>query len=435
MIIKEKNNTMSFMKDTDKRNDRQKTYVKLFIGFFIVMLLLTVLSRAADSLTVARVTVDKAKRGNLNHETVADGIIESSEKVYVKVEEGFKAEKINVAKGEFVRTGDALITLDKKDIEEHLFQAETELELLELKKQRLNLETYENEGDAAVEKAQLELDRAMKDRDINKEINNGIEMEKDKRAVEDAMLNLQATKKEKEKLIINNKVLIEKNEIDKKSTDLEILLKTNEINKLKNLCSDKNIILAESDGIIDEIYIKEGEKTTGSNLISIIPSNDSCNFKAIIDAERAKYIKIGDVIQITLEGKQIPINDVAIKSATYTDDGKGMVEITAEIPVGKEVYHGMRAAMKHVHKTEEYNKIIPISALRSSSQGDYILVVMETNTVMGDEKSAYKLDVVVADKDNSFAGFTSGINDEIIITNSNKPISEGDRVRIDNDEI
>jgi len=193
------------MKDTDKRKDRQKTYVKLFIGFFVVMLLLTVLSRAADSLTVARVTVDKAKRGNLNHETIADGIIESSEKVYVKVEEGFKAEKINVTKGEFVRTGDTLITLDKKDIEEHLFHAETELELLELKKQRLNLETYENEGDAAVEKAQLELDRAMKDRDINKEINNGIEMEKDKRAVEDAMLNLQAAKKEKEKLIINNK--------------------------------------------------------------------------------------------------------------------------------------------------------------------------------------------------------------------------------------
>jgi len=56
---------------------------------------------------------------------------------------------------------------------------------------------------------------------------------------------------------------------------------------------------------------------------------------------------------------------------------------------------------------------------------------METNTVMGDEKSAYKLDVVVADKDSSFAGIISGINDEIIITNSNKPISEGDRVRID----
>lgn len=421
---------MSFLK-YDKKSIRQKNYIKLFVGFFVVMFLLTLLSRAADSLTVARVIVDKAKRGSLNYETVADGIIESSDKIYVKIEEGFKTEKINVNKGEFVKAGDTLIILDKKDIEEQLFKAETELELLKLKKQRLNLETYENEGDAAVEKAQIELNRAKRDSDINKEINKGIEMEKDKRAVEDAMLNLQSAEKEKEKINISNKASKGKNEIDKKSTELEILLKTNEINRLKDLCSNNNIILAESDGIIDEIYIKEGEKTTGSNLISIIPHKASCSFKAIIDAEKAKYIKIDDAIQITLQGKQIPINDVIIKSVIPINGGKNMVEITAEIPEGKEVSHGMRATMKHVHRTDEYNRIIPISALRSSSQGDYILVVKETNTVMGNEKSVYKLDVIVADKDSSFAVITSGINDEIIITNSNKSISEGDRVRID----
>jgi len=431
MKIEGENFVMLFVREVNKKNNRQKTYLKLFIGFFVVMSLLTVLSRTADSLTVARVTVDKAKRGSLSHETVADGIIESSEKVYVKTEEGFKVKKINVTKGEFVKAGDTLINIDKKDIEEQLFKSQTELQLLELKKQGLNLETYDNKGDEVVEKAQLELDRAKKDRDINKEINVGIELEKDKRAVEDAELNLQTAIAENEKTNLSNKVAQEKNEINKKSTELDILLKTTEINKLNELCAMGNIITAESNGIIDEIYIKEGEKTTGSNLISLIPDKSKVLYKATLDGEKAKYIKAGDSINVTLAGKQVPIDNVVVKSVRNVDDGKSMVEIIADMPDGTEASNGMSASMKHVKRTDEYDRIIPITSLRSTSQGDYILVVKETNTVMGNEKSAYKLDVTVADKDSSFAAITNGLNDEIVIINSNKPISEGDRVRID----
>lgn len=431
MRIKGENTAMLFVRDVNKKSSRQKTYLKLFLGFFLVMSLLTVLSRTADSLTVARVTVDKAIRGSLSHETVADGTIESSEKVYVKIEEGFKVAKINVTKGEFVKTGDQLINIDKKDIEEQLFKAQTELQLLELKKQGLNLETYDNKGDEVVEKAQLELDRAKRDRDINKEINGGTELEKDKRAVEDAELNLQTAITEKEKTNVSNKVAQEKNEIDKKSTELDILLKTKEINKLNKLCAMGNIITAESDGIIDEIYIKEGEKTTGSNLISIIPEKSKFLYKATINGEKAKYIKAGDSIQITLAGKQVPIDNVVVKSVRNVDDGKSMVEIIADMPDGTEASNGMSASMKHGKKTDEYDRIIPIGSLRSTNQGDYILVIKETNTVMGNEKSVYKLDVTVADRDSSFAAITSGLNDETIIINSNKAISEGDRVRID----
>jgi len=429
MRIKE-NMFMLFVKDV-KNNNRQKTYLKLFIGFFVVMTLLTVLSRTADSLTVARVTVDKAKRGSLSHEILADGTIESSAKLYVKIEEGFKVSKINVTKGEFVKTGDPLINIDKKDIEEQLFKAQTELQLLELKKQGLNLETYDNKGDEVVEKAQLELDRAKRDRDINKEINAGTELEKDKRAVEDAELNLQTAITENEKTNASNKVAQEKNEIDKKSTELDILLKTKEINKLNELCDRADIITAENDGIIDEIYIKEGEKTTGSNLISLIPDKSEFLYKATLDSEKAKYIRVGDSIQVTLAGKQVYIDNVVVKSVRNVDDGKSKVEIIADMPDGTEASNGMSASMKHAKKTEEYDRIIPIASLRSTSQGDYILIVNETNTVMGKEKSAYKLEVTVADKDSSFAAITSGLNDEIVIINSNKPISEDDRVRID----
>lgn len=166
-------------------------------------------------------------------------------------------------------------------------------------------------------------------------------------------------------------------------------------------------------------------------MISLIPDKSEFLYKATIDGEKVKYIKVGDSIQITLAGKQVPIDNVVVKSVRNVDDGKSMVEIIAEMPDGTEASNGMSASMKHVKKTDEYDCIIPICSLRSTNQGDYILVVKETNTVLGNEKSAYKLEVTVADKDSSFAAVTGVLNDEKIIINSNKPISEGDRVRID----
>lgn len=415
--------------DKDGINKRQKLYIKAFAGFFALMLLFTVLSRAADSVAVAKVYTEKAKRGKLSHETLCKGRVEPWEKLYISSKEGFKIQNINVEPGQAVAEGETLIILDSSDIEEQLFTAETQLKLMELRKQSLYLNSYDYSGDRAVEKARTELQRRQEDMELNKEINGGIALEADKRSVEDALINLQAAIEEKEKAEEESKRAKEKNEIDKSIAELEIQLKNKEISVLKELLDGGSVISAECVGTVDEIYVKAGEKTSGGNLISLIPEDSEYYFKAEADKERVKYIKTGDQVEITLEGQKIPIKNAEVKWVKLSANDKNTAEIAVKIPRNAELYNGMGASMKHVMPTEEYEKIIPLSAVRGSSGGDYVLAVRKVNTVMGDETAAYRVNIEVLEEDGKHAA-VKGLDSEEIIVLSSKTIEESDRVRV-----
>ena len=415
-------------KENDK-NKKQKLYAKALASFFALMLLFTVLSRAADSVAVAKVYAKKAERGRLSHEMLCEGRMEPKEKLYISSEEGFIIREIKAEQGQTVTTGEPLIILDGGDIEERLSVAETELRLLELRKQSLSLNTYDSSGDRAVEIAEAELKRAQEDLELNKEINGGIELKKDKRAVEDASLNLQAAIGEKEKAEAADKAARERNEIDKESAELEIQLKNKEISSLRELTAAGFAIYAESGGTIDEINVRSGEKTSGGNLISIIPEDSSYYFKAETDKEDAKYIKPGDLAEITLKGQKAPIKEAEIKWVKPSQSDKNTVEIAVEIPGNNQLYSGMAASMKHVKTTEEYSKVVPLSAVRSSGAGDYVLGIKNVNTILGDEDAAYRINIEVLDRDGNRAA-VSGLSDEAVIVSSNKPVEEADRVRV-----
>ena len=406
----------------------QKKYVKALISFFIIIFLLTILSRGADSVTVAAVKVQTPRRGSINHETVIEGNIEASGKSKIKIQEGFKIDTIFVERGQSVTKGDKLLYLDKEEIEKQLSKLQVEIEILELNKQSLELQTYENIYEEEIKKAQIVLDRAVNDRNMNIQI-NGVELEKDKRAVEDAESSLNLAVKQKEKQDAKNEELFKKNENDKKRLELELKLKRNEYKDIEGLNEIGNIVYAEKDGIVDEIHVKEGEKTTGGEVMSIIDSSTDYVFIGKTDKEKAKYMKAGDSVSLKLSGKTIPVDNAEIKSISPEPEDS-TVKITVILPENSNISHGMKATVKHIYSTDEYPRIIPIEALRSDMSQYYVLAVVEKNTVMGKEKTAWRINVEVADKNDTFAaiGF---IGDEEIIIKSSKPILEGERIRVE----
>lgn len=406
----------------------QKKYVKALISFFIIIFLLTILSRGLDSVAVAVVKVQTPRRGSINHETLIEGNIEASGKNKIKIQEGFKVDTIYVEKGESVAKGDKLLYLDKEEIEKQLYRMLVEIEIIELNKQSIELQTYENIYEEEIKKAQIALDRAINDRDMNIQI-NGVELENDKRAVEDAESSLNLAVKQKEKQDAKNEELLKKAENEKKRLELELQLKRNEYKNIEELNEIGNIVYAEEDGIIDEIYVREGEKTTGGEAISIINTSTDYIFTGKTDKEKAKYIKAGDRVSLKLSGKNIPINEAEIKSISPEPES-GNVKITVLLPENSNISHGMSAEIKHVYSTDEYSKTIPIGALRSDMIQDYVLVIVEKNTVMGKEKIAYRVNVEVVDKNDAFAAIDFTGSEEIIIKSS-KPISEGERVRVE----
>lgn len=74
---------------------------------------------------------------------------------------------------------------------------------------------------------------------------------------------------------------------------------------------------------------------------------------------------------------------------------------------------------------------MPLSALHSSSEGYYVLVLREETTVLGLETIAEKVPVTLIAQDSQNAAVEGMLSDrDDIITQSNKPVQPGGKVRV-----
>lgn len=142
----------------------EKKIRKLIIGFFALMLSFTMLSRAADSVTVAKVQVTKIKPGNLSYELKGTGIIKENSKKYVELESGYKISDVFVEKGQQVEEGELLFAYDLEKLREMKAVMEAEYQKLKLNYQKTGLSEDDLSGiEAAVrakENAREDVDRA-----------------------------------------------------------------------------------------------------------------------------------------------------------------------------------------------------------------------------------------------------------------------------------
>lgn len=92
-------------------------------GFLLLMVLFTLLSRAADELTIPRVSLAYPSEGTIDRTLTAYGKVEEMSAQAVTTEPGLRVAGVAVKAGAVVETGDPLFTLDTADIEEKLAEA------------------------------------------------------------------------------------------------------------------------------------------------------------------------------------------------------------------------------------------------------------------------------------------------------------------------
>ena len=78
-----------------------------------------------------------------------------------------------------------------------------------------------------------------------------------------------------------------------------------------------------------------------------------------------------------------------------------------------------------------YDALIPLTALHEANGMRYILTAEVRSGILGDSYTAVKTAVTVLETDDTNAAVQSGLSgDVLIITESNKYVKEGDRVRL-----
>ena len=118
---------MDFEMDKNKKSSLQVKAVKALAGFLILMFLLTILSRAADSLTIAKVTASAATGGVISHNIEVDGNITPNKDIAISTSANIKIASVEATEGKNVKKGDLLIQLDTADLKNCRWQRQQPL--------------------------------------------------------------------------------------------------------------------------------------------------------------------------------------------------------------------------------------------------------------------------------------------------------------------
>ena len=88
------------------------------VGFLIVMVIFTFLSRALDSVTIARVQTGYGKQGSGSYRITGEGTFEADRLSYRPLPEGMRVDTILARPGDVVQAGDTILTLQMEPLQE-----------------------------------------------------------------------------------------------------------------------------------------------------------------------------------------------------------------------------------------------------------------------------------------------------------------------------
>ncbi len=110
----------------------QNENVHVLLLFLAGMAVLTVLARVADSFMVPQVSVGKAVEMRLQYPMEIEGRIRAKGEQAMYCRENLRVAQVLVQKGDSVKKGDVLFTLDKEDLQGQIQEAEQEIRKYEL---------------------------------------------------------------------------------------------------------------------------------------------------------------------------------------------------------------------------------------------------------------------------------------------------------------
>ena len=161
------------------------------------MFLCTVISRVADSLTVAKVTAETASAKKIEHIVEAEGMVEKNRELAVLTESDLLVKTVYVGEGEKVEENAVLAEIDVTQLEEVMQGIRNEIKVMELQNQQAK-KTEEN----AQTSKETSQNRAKEDYNRTVQENSAM-LQKAQKELEAAKEALNAYQKTTEKQITN----------------------------------------------------------------------------------------------------------------------------------------------------------------------------------------------------------------------------------------
>ena len=198
--------------------------------------------------------------------------------------------------------------------------------------------------------------------------------------------------------------------------------------KIEEFIDSKGQIKAPVDGVVVDTGLQAGDRIQDGRQLRLAVGG--LEMKAQIDRETAGagLLKKDSMMQVKLAGQSKNVETEVEDLNHLAEDGK--IQVTAGMPEGQGRLGDLVSFTANI-ESGIYPCVIPIEALREDNEGYYCLAAEPEKTILGEELKAVRIQVDVLEKSSSAAAVSGPVTKEMkLITESGKPVSEGDRVRV-----
>ena len=211
----------------------------------------------------------------------------------------------------------------------------------------------------------------------------------------------------------------------------QISEKQKDIAKLKEN-GDGTVIKSKVNGIVSSVSVSAGKNAeAGAVLMAVVVPDMGYGIDLSVTKEQAKKLKVGDAAEVTNGGwneKPMTATLMSIKTDSAKPGTNKLLTFKIE---GEDVEAGAQLSLAVGERGGSYDAIVPSSAIRSDSNGSFVLVVVSKSSPLGNRYIAQRVDVKVLASDDTNSAVSGGLTtSDFVITTSNKPIEPGKLVRL-----
>ncbi|NJP39872.1 hypothetical protein HCH52_02230 [Oscillospiraceae bacterium HV4-5-C5C] len=454
------------------------------LRFFILMLILTLIARGTAGATMARVTLDSPVAAKLSQSIVVSGSVQAGASHGIKAQAaGLKIREVLALTGQSVQAGDSLLRYDVDPLEEKV--AGLQLDLADLELELAKLQEPVTADDSGVRNAETALERVQEDYDKQAAVVTEAQDERWRKqvALDKAKATLAAAAPEEqpvlqydvdqaqqawdaadEALKAANEALsaqersladartalsdaqtaLEKsqqeaadqaaaNQLAYERKDLDRLSKQTELDQLQAVLDTDGVVTADQAGTVLSLA-EAGTETTEEQVVCLL-TDATGGYRAVATLARSvtQKLKVGDRCLISAGssydyyGAEEQQGKIVYLSRP---DDSDQVEVRISLPEG-DWQQDQSVDLKIVREEREYPVCVPLGALHNDNNGDFVLMLQESTSVLGTQNTAVRVPVKVKAKNTELAAVEGSLSTwDSIIVSSTKPVAEGDRVRL-----
>ncbi len=434
------------------KNRRIKKITIAFAVFFVLMLVCTVVSKSIYAYQLPMVSTVMPEEKYVEHLVEAEGIVAAGGERAVNYFPGLRVDAVLVHVGDRVEEGDVLLQIDLEDLKEFIDQKKDEIAKVELQINAI----LENQA-LEQQKKDLELARAREDYDTTarledtyigraaqeyaqieedwKELMDGQEDEAIKDALQSAAYGEADAKAKRDEAVKQAERRVEDILMpDQASSDLDIAKLEKEallsqIGEYQKIIDGQGIITAPFGGVVTAVYVQVGGRTSDTAVMLISDESLPCQLKIFLDKEQKKYVGLGDLVSIKLEGKSNKLEGT-IDYLAESVGVPGSYEALVNLPENTGI-PGLSGRVSRSEPGEKHRLCIPPSAVYEKYDTNFVYVLKEREGILGQEYYIDEAIVRVIDKNEVWAAIDNGVlaKDSKVIISSTKEFKKGDVVR------